>query len=359
MSDCMKAERDVFVGLDYHQHVVQACVLDGDGRVLANAKLSNDWHEIVRFVEPHGRVRQCGIEACTGAADLADQLIELAGWSVQLGHPLYVAKLKGSPDKSDFCDARLLADLTRVGYLPRSWRPPVWVRELRRLVRYRQQQVDQRRATKLRISNLLREHRLRPEKSTRAWTKAWRRWLEEQARPQLPEASAWVLDRHLNRIAYLDREVSDAEQQLRSYTQDDALTRRLLKEPGVGPVTAWVIRAEVGRFERFNDGKALARFAGLSPCNASSGQRQADAGLIRAGSPLLRTTLIELAHRLGRWQPRWRAMRNNLKSRGKPGSVAAAAVANRWCRGLYYRMTQAQDGEGLEVAHAAARSTRG
>jgi len=43
------------------------------------------------------------------------------------------------------------------------------------------------------------------------------------------------------------------------------------------------IRAEIGRFDRFRTGKQMARFCGLSPHNASSGARQADAGLIRAG----------------------------------------------------------------------------
>ena len=62
-----------------------------------------------------------------------------------------------------------------------------------------------------------------------------------------------------------------------------------------GAVTAWALRAEIGRFDRFHDGKQLARYCGLSPRNASSGQRQADAGLIKAGSELLRATLIEAA----------------------------------------------------------------
>ena len=73
-------------------------------------------------------------------------------------------------------------------------------------------------------------------------------------------------------------------------------------------MTAWTLRAEVGRFDRFRSGKQLARFCGLSPKNASSGQRQADAGLIRAADPQLRTVLIEAAHRLARLDPRWWAL---------------------------------------------------
>ena len=85
----------------------------------------------------------------------------------------------------------------------------------------------------------------------------------------------------------------------------------------------------------------MARYCGLSPRNASSGQRQADAGLIKAGNPQLRGVLVELAHRLMRYAPRWRELGMSLRQRGKPGSVVAAAVANRWVRWLYHEMQPA------------------
>jgi len=103
-------------------------------------------------------------------------------------------------------------------------------------------------------------------------------------------------------------------------------------------VTAWVIRAEIGRFDRFRSGKQLARFCGLSPRNASSGNRQADAGLIKAASPLLRGVVVETAHRLPRQDIRWARFRARLKEAGKKGSVIAAAIGNRWVRWLYHQM---------------------
>ena len=101
------------------------------------------------------------------------------------------------------------------------------------------------------------------------------------------------------------------------------------------------MRAEIGRFDRFRSGKQLARFCGLTPRNASSGQRQADAGLIRAGNPQLRATLIEAAQRLRRTDPRWQDFSERLTAAGKSGSVATAAVANRWIRWLYHQMVAA------------------
>jgi len=159
----------VFVGLDYHQQSVQVCVMKASGEVVANRRCPNDWRAIDRVVRAHGERVQAAIEARNGAADLADELVQEAGWSVDLAHPGYVSRIKQSPDKTDFSDAQLLADLERVGYLPRVWHAPPRVRELRRLVRYRQQLVSQRRNTKLRIRALLRDHRLSCTDAN-AWT---------------------------------------------------------------------------------------------------------------------------------------------------------------------------------------------
>ncbi|MCA9181662.1 MAG: transposase [Planctomycetales bacterium] len=84
-------------------------------------------------------------------------------------------------------------------------------------------------------------------------------------------------------------------------------------------------------------GKQLARYCAVTPKNASSGCRQADGGLVKAGSLTLRTMIIEAAHRLARYQPKWREMKERLKAKGKPGSVAAA-VANRWIRKLFWEI---------------------
>lgn len=322
----------VFVGLDYHMASVQVCVVDQTGRQLANRRCANSWQAIQQVVRPHGTPQRVAIEACTGAAHLADELIARAGWPVRLAHPGYVARLKQSPDKSDYSDGRLLADLERVGYLPPVWLAPEEVRELRRLIRYRQQLVAERRNIKLRVSALLREQRIFFQGT--AWTKAWRKCV--LAVPDLSEQARWIIERQIVRLDQLESEIRTVEERLQGLVQEDALVAKLLLQKGVGLITAVTLRAEIGRFGRFQTGKQLARFCGLSPRNASSGQRQADAGLIKAGNPQLRIALIEAAHRLMRFDDRWSAFGAQLLARGKPKCVVIAAIANRWIRGLHH-----------------------
>jgi len=322
----------VFVGLDYHNESIQVCVMNVKGKVLVNRRVLNDRQAVTQALGKGRRVAAAAVEACGGAAHLADELIHDAGWPVQLSHPGYVARLKQSPDKSDFSDAQLLADLARVGYIPKVWLAPPEVRELRRLVRFRQQLADERRNTKLRIGALLREHRP-PSPPGRPWTVAWRRWLDEI---ELPEQTRWIIQEQLERLSTVNLDIKRVELRLGELVEHDRLVQFLLTRPGIGLITAVTLRAEIGRFDRFHSGKQLSRFCGLSPRNASSGNRQADAGLIRAGRPQLRAVILQAAHRLKRYEPRWRALAARLRRRGKPGSVIAAAVANRWMRSLYH-----------------------
>lgn len=325
----------VYIGLDYHQDAVQVCVMDSSGQVLLNRSCRNDWREIVRRASAFGDVRGVAIESCTGAADLADELVNRAGWQVDMAHPGYVNRMKQNPDKTDYSDARLLADLERVGYLPKVWQAPVEVRELRMLVRYRQQLVAQRRNIKLRVGAILRQQRIQ-QPTGGSWTKRWKAWLDSLN--TLSREGRWVIDRHLEQMTTVLVAIKQVEDRLAKATSADSLVQALLVLSGIGQVTAWTIRAEIGRFDRFRNGKQLARFCALTPRNASSGNRQADAGLIKAGNRELRVVLIEAAHRLIRYDAKWRAFAVEMLRRGKPKCVVVAATANRWIRSLFHEM---------------------
>jgi transposase len=324
----------VYLGIDYHDRFLQVCLMDRTGKRLVHRRCDNAVTALAAL-PPAGVRVHASLEACNGAADLAGELVDVLGWSVHLAHPSYVHRLKQSPDKTDWSDAQLLADLLRVGYLPRAWLPPQPIRELRRLVRHRQALVDQRRAVKLRIDALLRDHRVQRCRLSR-WTRLWRQWTLNH--PKLGPTSAWLMQQHWQHHDQLTEQIKAAEQRLRQQTADDPVVQQLQQTKGIGLVIASVLRAEVGRFDRFGNGKQLSRFCGLSPANASSGNRQADAGLITAANRPLRSVLIEAAWLLIRHNRRWRKLSQQLLRRGKPPCVMIAAVANRWIRSLYHSM---------------------
>jgi transposase len=327
----------VFVGLDYHQDSVQVCVLNQQGDVLLNRSANNSCDELGRLVNPLGWVQRVGMEACCGAADLGEELVERLGWNVSLGHPAYIARLKSSPDKSDFSDGRLLADLTRVGYLPQVWLAPAPIRELRQLVNHRQRLVDHGRALKLQVGAILREQRVKIERDRGSrWSKAWTASARDNDR--LSKQGRWIVNDLLDDILYTQGKIRAVEAKLREASEGDRVVTKLMQQTGVGEVTAWVLRACIGDFSRFKTAKQLSRYCGLSPCNASSGEKIADAGLIGACNKMLRATIVQAAHRLIRTTQRWSKLAESLSRRGKPPCVIVGAIGNRWVRNLHHAM---------------------
>jgi transposase len=326
----------VYVGLDYHTDSIRVCILNEEGKELLNRSFPNVVEVVAEKILEHGQPVGCAIEACCGAADFADELQRTYQLPVRLAHPGYVRRLKQGPDKTDCGDAFLLADLIRVDYLPEVWLAPEATRQLRRLVRYRQQLRDSKTELKQQLRAILREERVQGAPAN-AWTKQWLAWLGTTT--ELSAESHWIVERQLQRLTQLTEELRELDARLAKMTAQDQVTQRLQQQSGIGLITAVVLRAQIGDFRRFGTGKQLSRFCGLTPCNASSGKRQADAGLVRAGNRELRRVLLEAAHRLVRHDERWKKLYGQLvyKQR-KPAPVAIAAVANRWVRWLRHQI---------------------
>ena len=335
----------IFVGLDYHQKSIQVCVMDQQRKILTNQTVENDPEAVFRVVAPFGSGPnvQVAIEASTGAANFAEILIAQYQWHVELAHPGYVARMKQTPDKSDWTDAKLLADLTRAGYIPRVWLAPQDIRDLRDLVRYRHGLVRQRTQTKLRLRALLRQHRIVCPHSP--WTIKGKKWLLDEKNISNPTVRK-LLQCHYDTIEYFFNKISDIVAEMEKAVIDDPVVLQLWQQPGIGFITAVTMRALIGHFDRFRTGKQLAHFCAVCPRNNSSGGKTTTGGLIKSGDELLRQVLVEAAHRLIRYNDHWQAMADRLRVNGKKTCVIVAAVANRWVRKLFHQMVKSTPSGG-------------
>jgi transposase len=85
------------------------------------------------------------------------------------------------------------------------------------------------------------------------------------------DADVRVMRAQLRRIKDLTREANTLERELVLLVR--AQQPRLLALPGVGPLTAAKLIAEIAGIERFRNPAKLARLAGIAPIPASSGNR--------------------------------------------------------------------------------------
>jgi transposase len=207
------------------------------------------------------------------------------------------------------------------------------------LMNHRQRLVSRATALKLQVGAVLREQRVKigSDRGGR-WSKNWVASVKDN--DQLSSQGRWIVNDLLEEIEHCKKKIESVQQRLREVTEGDEVVKKLMKQPGIGQVTAWMLRAYIGRFDRFKTAKQLSRYCGLSPRNASSGNKTADAGLIDGCNKMLRATIVQAAHRLVRMAGHWKDLADSMRKRGKPTCVVIAAVGNRWMRRLHHVMKE-------------------
>ena len=114
--------------------------------------------------------------------------------------------------------------------------------------------------------------------------------------------------------------------------------------PGVGPITASTICAEIGDFKNFKKPENLASFAGLVPRERSSGGKQRLGSITHQGSTYLRYVLIETALRI-REVPETISLFNFYKRiKTKSGAMKGrVALARKILTIMWYMMKYQKD----------------
>ena len=167
--------------------------------------------------------------------------------------------------KNDEKDAADLADLLRMGRLPEAWIAPPEVRELRELTRCRIKLVSQRTSAKDQVHGVLAKLGV-PVTCSDIFGVWGNSWLDGLALPQ-PYAGKVASLRKLagelsTEIALLDLVIADLLSGHDGYHALQVL-------PGIGPVLAAVICAEIGDIRRFSCPARLCSWAGLTPAIVS------------------------------------------------------------------------------------------
>ena len=228
------------VGMDLHRRRSVLVRMTADGRRLGTSRITNSAAELRREIAKAGRSPAVVLEATFGWYWAADALA--AGADVHLAHPLGLKAFTYRRVKNDEKDAADLADLLRMGRLPQAWIAPAEIRELRELTRYRIKLVRARSSYKEQVHAVLAKLGI-PVTCSDIFGVWGNTWLDGLSLPQ-PYAGKVASLRKLTselstEIAVLDAVIAGLLAHHDGYHAIQAL-------PGIGPVLAAVIVAEIG-----------------------------------------------------------------------------------------------------------------
>lgn len=156
--------------------------------------------------------------------------------------------------------------------------------------------------------------------------------MRKQERTRLAQTAPGELRRWITRhVASLGAQIALVEKRLAAATAADteaaATLRRLQTAPGVGPVVAWTLMAEMPELGRL-DRRRIAALAGLAPVARESGLRS-PRRRIAGGRPVIRALLYLAGLQASRRDPGFAAFRARLEAAGKRPKQAIVAVARK------------------------------
>lgn len=337
------------IGIDLAKNVFQLHGADGKGKAVMKKQLKRA--QVLPFF---ANLTPCkiGMEAC-GSAHYWARKLQALGHTVQLIAPQYVKPFV-KRNKNDAADAEAICEAVTRPNMPAV---PIKNAEQQAILsvhRARQGFVKARTAQANQIRGLLAEYGMTIPQGIRHIAKRVPEIIEDGAN-DLPGSFRLLIQRLVDHLKELDRQVGELEMEIQRWHRDSAASQKLAKIPGIGPMTASAMVASIGDARNFKDGRQLAAWLGIVPRQHSTGGKSVLLGISKRGDTYLRTLLIHGARAVIRVTERKPAADPWLKSllarRNK--NVAAVALANKNARTIWALLAHDREYEAHYVRAAA------
>jgi transposase len=308
--------------------VFQIHGVDADGTVVIRKRVSR-----AKVLEFFSDLPPClvGIEACATAHHWSRELQEL-GHTVRLMPPSYVkAYLKRS--KNDANDAAAICEAVQrptMRFVPTKTRD-----QQAALMLHRTRQLLVRQRTML--SNAMRGHLAElgiVSAKGRQGTVDLLKIIADARDDRVPLVARTCFNALARQYTVIATEIGEIEKRIHAWHRSCEASRRLEEIPGIGPIVATALVAEVGDWNAFSSGRSLAAWIGLVPKQHSTGGKEKLGHITKQGNRYLRWLLvtgamavIRYAQKHGTKRP-WLA---RLMGR-RPTKVAGVALANKIAR---------------------------
>jgi transposase len=317
-------ERLYYIGLDIHKKTISYCVKKVDGTVVQQGKIAAERKALLKWMEGLPGPWLGAMEATMFTGWVYDFLKSHAV-ELKVAHPEMLKAITAAKKKND-ADAEKIADLLRVNLLPECYMLSEEIRELRRILRYRNMIVRTATKMKNKISGLLMETGTPYNKNKLHGKKYFGNLLERVE--DVPDSVKDML-----KLSRSSLEMFEAVQKkLVNTLQKDDLIRervqRLMSIKGVGEVMALTWALEIGEPARFHSARQAISYCGLCSAQRESAGKEQRGPISKKRNKHLQTVLIEAAKLAPRWNPQLAALHEKELIRGNRNR-ATLAVARK------------------------------
>jgi len=344
----------VYIGVDFH------------ARQQTLSYLTTEDGEIKHLVLPHAepaRVRVfyeqfagqrvvVGFES-SGYAAWFEELLEVLGYEIWVGHATYIRQFAKRRQKNDRRDAELILELLYSGDFPRIHRYQRATRAVLQQLRYRQRLVKMRTMA----TNMLLFMASSRGVSLRTQLQS-KRGQAKLAQLPLPQPLGTQRDELLSLLQTLDQKISTVERWLQEQTRQDLAVQRLQTHPGIGLLTSICVRYTLEDASRFANTRKVSAFAGFDPMQDQSDQRNRMGAISKQGSRWLRFFLVEAGQVAMRKDADLARVYQRVSRRGGHAK-AKVAVARRLLVRAFIMLRDEIDYAEFQRRGVAARSSRG
>jgi transposase len=335
-----------YAGLDVSIKETSICIVDEAGKICREVKAPSHPDDLAGLLkDPAWQLVRIGLEAGPLSQWLFSGLAEagLAVICIETRHTK--AFLKAQINKSDRNDARGIAQMMRVNPFQ-----PVHVKTL----------TSQKRRALLTARQLLQEKAIAIENDIRGLLRNFglkvgiagaakfdkRIWELVEDFPELAD----IMEPLLTSRTQLRQAFMALHRKLLAIVREDAVCRRLMTIPGVGPVVSLAFTSTIDIPARFKNSKAVGPALGLTPVLNQSGESHRIGRISLCGDDMMRHLLYEAAQvmltRVQKWSWLKAWAMSIAKRRGQQKAIVAlarrfAVIMHRmWIDGTEFRWTR-------------------
>jgi transposase len=335
-----------YIGLDVHKKTIAYCIKRSDGKLIRQGTVKAERKSLLHWISQLP-VSWIGAMEATMFTGWVYDFLNPHALELKVAHPEMLKAITAAKKKNDRADAEKIADLLRVNLLPECYMASSDIRELRRILRYRNMVVRTAVMMKVKISSLLMEVGASYDKRRIHGKRYFDSLLE-----RVEDVPASV--KELLALSRSNLELFTAVQKkLLSTLKDNELIRqrveRLMSIQGVGEVLAltWVL--EIGEASRFSSSRQAISYCGLCSAQHESAGKEHRGPISRKRNKHLQTMLIEAAKLAPRWNYQLAMVHAKELARGNRNR-ATLAVARKLVKYMLAVDRRNSDFEPLQQA---------